>query len=122
MTKINAISIKDKPIEKNEQDQLDVSRYIKALSKFILNSDTPITIGLQGEWGTGKTSMMCMIREELSKENVATSWVNTWEYSLFRGVKETTPAILNGLLFDLKETCGSHWPKEGDVENKLKRV
>ena len=122
MTKTNAISIKDKPIEKNEQDQLDVSRYIKALSKFILNSDTPITIGLQGEWGTGKTSMMCMIREELSKENVATSWVNTWEYSLFRGVKETTPAILNGLLFDLKETFGSDWPKESDVENKIKRV
>lgn len=122
MNKINSISIKDKPIEKNEQDQLDVSRYIKALSKFILNSDTPITIGLQGEWGTGKTSMMCMIREELSKENVATSWVNTWEYSLFRGVKETTPAILNGLLFDLKETCGNDWPKEGDVENKIKKV
>ena len=122
MNKINAISIKDKPIEKNEQDQLDVSRYIKALSKFILNSDTPITVGLQGEWGTGKTSMMCMIREELSKENVATSWVNTWEYSLFRGVKETTPAILNGLLFDLKETCGNDWPNNSDVENKIKKV
>ena len=122
MNKINAISIKDKPIEKNDQDQLDVSRYIKALSKFILHSDTPITVGLQGEWGTGKTSMMCMIREELSKENVATSWINTWEYSLFRGVKETTPAILNGLLFDLKETCGDNWPKDSDVENKIKKV
>ena len=37
---------------------------------------------MQGEWGTGKTSLMYMIREKLdsfSEENdaIATSWVNT---------------------------------------------
>lgn len=51
------INIKDRPIEKVNEDQLKVSRYDKALVNFILRSDTPITMRLQGEWSTGKTSI-----------------------------------------------------------------
>ena len=50
-------SITDSPISKFEEDFLKLQRYAKSLSSFIQNSDTPITIGLQGEWGTGKTSL-----------------------------------------------------------------
>jgi hypothetical protein len=116
------ISIKDRPIQKANQDQLKVSRYADALVNFILNSDTPITIGLQGEWGTGKTSMMYMLQEELLKQDVATSWVNTWEYSMFRGAKETTPAVLNGLLATLEESCGDKWTIKGETEQTMKKV
>jgi hypothetical protein len=118
----NMISIKDRPIEKANEDQLKVSRYSKALVNFILRSDTPITVGLQGEWGTGKTSMMYMLREELATNNVATSWVNTWEYSMFRGAKETTPAVLNGLLATLEESCGSNWTIRRETEQAMKKV
>ena len=66
-------SITDKPIDKLEDDLLKVERYSKALSNFIKSSDTPITIGLQGEWGTGKTSLMGLMREILDREDIATS-------------------------------------------------
>ena len=55
-------SITDKPIDKLEDDLLKVERYSIALSNFIKSSDTPITIGLQGEWGTGKTSLMGLMQ------------------------------------------------------------
>lgn len=116
------ISIKDKPILASQEDLLNINKYAQALVHFILNSDTPITIGLQGEWGTGKTSMMYLLKEELQAKSVATSWVNTWEYSMFRGVKETTPAILNGLLTSLKESCGSQWTLGNDSEKKMKKI
>ena len=116
------ISIKDRPIEKVSDDQLKVTRYANALVNFILNSDTPITIGLQGEWGTGKTSMMYLLQEELVKLNVATSWVNTWEYSMFRGAKETTPAVLNGLLAILEQSCGDNWTIKRETEQTMKKV
>ena len=115
-------SLNDKPLKGSDEDQLKVNKYINALTSFIINSDTPITIGLQGEWGTGKTSMMSLLRERLINKNVATSWVNTWEYSLFREVKETTPAILNGLLNDLKLSCGINWTLKEEAENKLKKI
>jgi hypothetical protein len=117
-----SISITDKPITSSNQDLLKVNRYTQALTHFIQNSDTPITIGLQGEWGTGKTSLMYMLREELEKQQVATSWVNTWEYSMFRGASETTPAVLNGLVSKLKESCGDNWTLKDEAENKIKKI
>jgi len=116
------ISIKDRPIEKVSEDQLKIARYSKALVSFILHSDTPITVGLQGEWGTGKTSLMYMLREELANCEVATSWVNTWEYSMFRGAKETTPAVLNGLMSALEESCGTNWTIKPETEQAMKKV
>lgn len=100
-------AITNKPILSKNEDLLKIEKYALALSKFIRTSDTPITIGLQGEWGTGKTSLMALIKEgfDSSDSAIATSWVNTWEYSLFRGAKETTPGVLRGMLEKLNETC-----------------
>ena len=99
-------SITDSPISKFEEDFLKLQRYAKSLSSFIQNSDTPITIGLQGEWGTGKTSLMGLIKQDFSKgKSIATSWVNTWEYSMFKGARETTPSVLKGMLENLQKSC-----------------
>jgi hypothetical protein len=116
--------ITDKPIENNSEDKLKMSRYGKVLSNFINQSDTPLTVGLQGEWGTGKTSMLYMLLEHFKRENVATSWVNTWEYSMFRNPEETTPAILKGMLTNLKLSCESEgkWTIEEKSKDSVKKV
>ena len=98
-------SITDKPISSQSEDLLKVEKYSIALSNFIVKSKTPITIGLQGEWGTGKTSLMALLLEDFTEKEIATSWVNTWEYSMFRGAHETTPGVLRGMLEKLKESC-----------------
>ena len=116
------ISITDNPIENECQDLLKVKRHSQALSNFILKSDAPLTIGLQGEWGSGKTSLMYLLREKLQTEQIATAWVNTWEYSMFRGPRETTPAILQGLLVKLREACGSQWTLNDEAKEKWKSV
>ena len=43
-----------------QDSRSSIQKYAVSLSKFIEISDTPITIGLQGEWGTGKTSLMSL--------------------------------------------------------------
>lgn len=117
-------SITDKPIESQESDRLRSERYAQALSDFIANSDTPMTVGLQGEWGTGKTSMMYLMREKMQQMAVATSWVNTWEYSMFRGAAETTPAVLEGMLEALQSNCEKEgqWTLKKDGQETLKKV
>lgn len=117
-----ASCITDKPIEKNDEDKLKMSRYSAVLSNFIKQGDTPLTVGLQGEWGTGKTSMLYMLLEHFKRENIATSWVNTWEYSMFRNPAETTPAILKGMLTNLKLSCGKNWTIEDKTGDGLKKV
>lgn len=117
-------SITDIPIRRLEQDLLKLEKYSSALSRFILQSDTPITVGLQGEWGTGKTSLMSILNEQISAQNVATSWVNTWEYSLFRGASETTPAVLQGMLEKLETNCKNqgNWDIGDEASKQVKKV
>lgn len=62
------IGIHDLPIYDHNADLFDVDPYIEALSDFIRESATPITIALQGGWGTGKTSFINLINHKLQPE------------------------------------------------------
>lgn len=72
----------DAPINKTQEDMFEVSQYIKGLSDFIRECDTPMTIAIQGDWGSGKTSIMNMVKTELN-DDVISVWFNTWKFSQF---------------------------------------
>lgn len=64
----------DLPIAKSIEDVLNRNSFAQNLAQTILHSTFPtsFTIGLYGEWGSGKTSLLNMILEhvENSGENV----------------------------------------------------
>ena len=62
------IGIVDEPNPKGSEDTLDIYRHADALTTFIRNTGTPMTIGIQGEWGSGKTSLLNAIYYSLEKE------------------------------------------------------
>jgi len=115
-------SITDRPVASKSEELLDVGRYIHALSSFIRDADTPLTVGIQGEWGSGKTSMMNMICENMEEVNIATAWVNTWEYSMFKEPSQIAPDCMGGLLENLKLECErkGYWPKS--LSDKVNHV
>ena len=90
----------DKPIERQKDDTFGIEHYVNGLSTFILNSDTPMTISIQGDWGSGKTSMMNMIQEKISRD-AYTIWFNTWQFSQFELQNELTLSMLYYLLSQL---------------------
>lgn len=59
----------DKPIEKNSQDCLKRTNFSKQLAKAILNytKQDNFVISLCGKWGSGKTSIINMVVEEMEK-------------------------------------------------------
>lgn len=73
------------------EDKLDFAPYANTLRNFILNpnTETPLTIGIFGSWGSGKTSLMKMIekglrraaRDGVSERQTHTIWFNAWFYS-----------------------------------------
>lgn len=95
----------DKPIEKLENDTFGISRYINGLCTFILHCETPMTISIQGDWGSGKTSMMNMVRSKL-EGSVHTIWFNTWQFSQFRQ-DNLAISMLGSLLSELSGDEGS---------------
>ena len=54
----------DQPAKAGE-DQLHMNAYADALTEFIRDAQSPLTIALQGEWGSGKTSLMNALRQKL---------------------------------------------------------
>lgn len=53
----------------------------------------PVTIGVVGPWGSGKTSFMRIVQEELDKRsNCKTIWFEAWKYS---ATGELLPALLH---------------------------
>ena len=56
----------DKPVASITEDLFHVEVYVDALCQFIETCDTPMTVSIQGDWGSGKTSMMNMMRAKLA--------------------------------------------------------
>ena len=90
----------DKPIEKIANDTFGISSYVDGLCSFIVNCDTPMTISIQGDWGSGKTSMMNMIKEKIAND-VCPIWFNTWQFSQFKMQEEISTSLLYSLLAEL---------------------
>lgn len=53
----------DQPILDAGHDRLNFSHYADVLTEVVLTADTPITIGIFGPWGSGKTSLMRLVAE-----------------------------------------------------------
>ena len=89
----------DVPIVSGENNKFKTKNYVIALSEFILECSTPMTIAIQGDWGTGKTSMMNMIEEKIKKvEGIECVDFNTWQYSQFNLGDQLPVLLLNKLV------------------------
>lgn len=92
------VGFTDKPLSGRSEDIFAVGKYINGLSSFILECDTPMTVAVQGDWGSGKTSFMMLIQEALG-EKVLPVWFNTWQFSQFN-LGDRLPLLLVSRLID----------------------
>ena len=77
---IENAALSDRPATKLNQDLLDAADTVRALTEFFRNRNTelPVTLSVEGSWGTGKTSVMRMLESELRRAHVPTAWFNAW--------------------------------------------
>jgi predicted KAP-like P-loop ATPase len=63
-----------------------VAKTVVALLKD--NRDRPLTIGIHGDWGAGKSSVLKMVESVMAKDNnVACLWFNGWTFQGFDDAK-----------------------------------
>lgn len=57
----------DQPVESKQQDRLYFQRYVEAInhSVFRRTSKAPFVVGIYGKWGSGKTSLLKLLKESL---------------------------------------------------------
>jgi predicted KAP-like P-loop ATPase len=88
---------------KGNEDSFSIKPFEDGLTEFIKNANTPLTIALQGEWGSGKTSLMNSLNNNLCKDNgeFHAIWINTWEYSLMQDAPSTLMSIIKSLVDEI---------------------
>ncbi|MDE5684429.1 MAG: KAP family NTPase, partial [Muribaculaceae bacterium] len=98
------LSLSDIPLSETTND-FGTDSYVRGLVKFIENSEAPITIALQGEWGSGKTSLMNSLYKRLCTEGKRFKGINinTWEFSMLSTPEETVVKIIAQLVRKLSK-------------------
>jgi hypothetical protein len=63
-------ALNDKPVDDVKDDTLGFKDYVLALREFIASQSTttPLTISINGAWGSGKSSLMRMLKKELEPD------------------------------------------------------
>jgi formylglycine-generating enzyme required for sulfatase activity len=100
--------VNDQPTDK---DALDFTPYVETLADIIQTGNTPLTIGVFGTWGSGKTSLMRMVKKQLPGD-FTIAWFDAWKYD-----KEETlwRAFLLSVLTAVRSTIKEGQPTE-DLE------
>lgn len=105
----------DQPIVGANHDLLNFTHYADILTEVVLTGDTPITIGIFGPWGSGKTSLMRLVAEQLVNRRTAghrwarVVWFNAWQYERDEG------ALWRALLLRVLEGLESDQLSEKDA-------
>jgi hypothetical protein len=89
----------DNPIRTMAEDLLNRKASVEALAALLHEDalDTPMIVGIQGDWGSGKTSVMQLLMEHLQSAGLCI-WFDAWRYGTER------LAIWRGLVATLVES------------------
>ena len=111
--KIVNIGYSDEPAA---ADLLGVGKYYDALANYIRYCPTPTTIAIQGDWGTGKSTAMRIIREKINDDTHVIEF-NTWQYSKAAGQSLIVP-LLSMFIDKIEELGGELTPPECDTTDE----
>ena len=124
-------------------DRLGMEKRYEGLTQFICTCSTPMTVAIQGDWGSGKTSAMEIIREKIgtylkdrtdaksknfidklktqndthNSVNPHCIWFNTWQFSLFDSGENLTLHLIDTMLDSLKDMA-----KVLDIKDEMANI
>lgn len=105
--------ISDRPLEPGEPDALGLGAIAAGLAFFLRNDKTkpPLAIGVSGRWGSGKSSLMNLLKKNLENYGSRPVWFNAWHHqkeeqllaALLQAIKtQAVPTLPAGLGFRLR--------------------
>jgi hypothetical protein len=72
-------SVTDRP---TAHDTLGFTPYVEAVAAFLLHKETypPLTLSIEGIWGSGKSSFMLQLEQRVRAAGAKTVWFNAWRH------------------------------------------
>jgi photosystem II stability/assembly factor-like uncharacterized protein len=74
--------LSDRPMRPGDPDPLRLGDTALTVARFLANQDTkpPLTVAIDGRWGSGKSSLMQLIKGNLQEYGFPTVWFNAWHH------------------------------------------
>lgn len=121
----------DHPIDAASLDTLDRARVATALCELLHapSTETPLVVGIFGDWGTGKTSLMrllesqLLVKSEAEDDGLLTLWFDAWKYA--RQEQSLWRALLLKVIEDLGARAAAlvaDDATQADVQGKLREL
>lgn len=106
--------VADVPCANLDEDLLNVKSYVEGLEEFVLKCPTPMSIALQGDWGTGKTSFLQAMKSDFEAKGsgIKTIYFNTWQYSQFKMSENLYASFISNIVNALGESGKDEKVKE----------
>jgi predicted KAP-like P-loop ATPase len=108
----------------DQETAVDFLNY-EAVSKTVVdllkaNRQHALTIGIHGDWGAGKSSVLKMVQTEMEKDkNVAVLWFNGWA---FQGFDDAKTVLIEVIITELRRQRGAYGKVKEISKDLLKRV
>ncbi|WP_305986093.1 P-loop NTPase fold protein [Roseibium sp. MMSF_3544] len=112
----------DREIGWDDEDALGLKQLATQVSLFLRNAQTepPLVMGVAGGWGSGKSSLMNLLCQDLKRRGTSAVWFNAWHHqnedhllaALFEAVRSRAiPSIWTwrGLLFRARLVAPRLW-------------
>ena len=105
----------DAPIGWEDRDALGLKPIARALSKFVRNSNTdpPLTFAVTGQWGSGKSSLINLVAEDLRYFDARPVWFNAWHHQRERH-------LLAALLENIRDQAIPPWWRGSGLAFRLR--
>lgn len=81
------------------RDYLNIQNYVSALARFIETCETPLTIAVQGGWGSGKTTFLELVEDELTLPVVT---FDAWQAAFSSDDLSTIVALVERIMTKLQ--------------------
>lgn len=112
-----------RPDEPIKEDMLGINQYCDGLAEFIVRCDTPMTISIQGDWGSGKTTALNIIEEKIKgKADEHNKYIfirfNTWMFCHRNKDGDLTFDLIRKIDNQLMESISED--VKGDFKEKFK--
>ncbi|MET9227754.1 P-loop NTPase fold protein [Lentzea sp. NPDC003310] len=98
-------------------DELGFDRFAEPLAKTIAETDhstTPWTIGVYGEWGSGKSTFLRLVENKLAASGVRPIWFNAWKYARDDNL---WAALIETIVVDARRSV--RWYRAPDVRLRI---
>lgn len=115
----------DSPILYSSQDRLFMDSQVKGMAKFMENCETPMSISIQGSWGSGKTSFVNMVMDQMKKdygdgaeEDLVFVSFNAWQFVQFNLSDQLCASMITAITKELAKGIKN----DPNVKERVERI